>query len=103
MMQAFCPQPSTPDLQVGTCLAMGFANVLPQTPPPCLTKTEGVVRSDTARLPFLGIEAFYKGPVVRSLVYRNTTEYHDHLCDCQKLTLHDLFRSLESQILEREQ
>jgi hypothetical protein len=100
LMQAFCPQQSTPDSQVGTALAMGFSKCLPSLTPPVLTK-EGVTREGW--LPNLGMEAFVpQSYVIRKVVYQNAQEYHDVLCQCRKLTIDELLGSLSNQVLERE-
>jgi Protein of unknown function (DUF3684) len=100
LMQAFCPQQSTPDSQVGMALAQGFSGCLPHSSPPVLTKG-GVARGGC--LPNLGMEAFVpQSHVIRKLVYQNAQEYHDVLCQCKKLTIDDLLGSLSNQVLERD-
>ena len=99
LMQSFCPQQSTPDPVVGTCLAQGFSRCLPDTAPPVLTRS-GVIPSHLARLPHQGIESFVRDNVVRNIVYQNAEEYHTVIAPCRTLTLDDLVQALQSTVLE---
>ena len=99
LMQAYCPHRSTPDPQVGTALAEGFGRCL-QVPPPVLTVT-GVVRSDWARLPHQGLQAFCPERVIRQVVYDNATEYHDYIAQCRKLHMDDLLEYVRSRSYEK--
>ena len=101
LMQSFCPQQSTPDPLVGTCIAQGFAHCLPTTAPPVLTRS-GVVRGDLARLPNHGIESFVRDNVVRSVVYKNAEEYHTVIAPCKGLTMDDMMHWILSNTLEEE-
>jgi len=101
LMQSFCPQQSTPDPQVGTALAQGFSRCLSEIAPPVLTRS-GVVRGDQARLPRDGIEGFVEENVIRSVVFRNTEEYHTVIARCRQLDLSDLLSSVSTEILEEE-
>jgi hypothetical protein len=102
LMQAYCPHRSTPDPQVGTALAEGFQRCLPQLPPPVLTRS-GVLRSDWARLPSQGIQAFCPDKVIRQVVYDNATEYHDYIAQCRKLQIDDLLEHVAQHILSEEE
>jgi len=93
LMRSFCPQQSTPDPLVGTCIARGFAGCLPNMTPPVLTRS-GVVRGSDARLPKHGIETFVRDRVVRSVVFKNAEEYHTVITPCQNLNLEDLLQVL---------
>lgn len=101
LMRSFCPQQSTPDPLVGTCIAQGFGNCLPDTSPPVLTQS-GVVRGDQAKLPQHGIESFVKQHVVRSVVFKNAEEYHTVIAPCRRLTMDDLLHEIYSTILEED-
>jgi hypothetical protein len=101
LMRSFCPQQSTPDPLVGTCIAQGFAHCLPTTAPPVLTKS-GVVQGDKARLPYLGMESFVSEGVVRQVVYKNAEEYHTVIAACRNLALDDVLQSLHSDTFEEE-
>ena len=100
LMQAYCPHRSTPDPQVGTALAEGFGRCM-QIPPPVLTIT-GVVRSDWARLPHQGLEAFCPENVIRQVVYDNATEYHDYVAQCRKLQIDDLLEFAAQNVFSEE-
>jgi hypothetical protein len=101
LMQSFCPQQSTPDALVGTCIAQGFARSLPNTAPPVLTRS-GVVRSDEARLPSHGIETFVKDNVVRSVVFKNAEEYHKVIASCRPLEMRDMLPAIQAEVLEED-
>lgn len=101
LMRSFCPQQSTPDPLVGTCIAQGFGNCLPDTSPPVLTQS-GVVRGDQAKLPQHGIESFVKQHVVRSVVFKNAEEYHTVIAPCRRLNMDDLLHEIYSTILEED-
>lgn len=101
LMQAYCPHRSTPDPQVGTALAEGFGRCSP-IPPPVLTVT-GVVRSDWARLPNQGLQAFCPERVIRQIVYDNAVEYHDYVAQCRKLQMDDLLEYVAQNVLTEEQ
>jgi Protein of unknown function (DUF3684) len=101
IMQSFCPQQSTPDPLVGTCIAQGFARCLPNTAPPVLTRS-GVVQGSVARLPFRGIESFVNDNVVRHVVYKNAEEYHTLIAPCKNLALSDLVQSVQSTVFDEE-
>lgn len=102
LMRSFCPRQSTPDPTVGTVIANGFANCMPNLTPPVLTQT-GVVRSTDGRLPQNGIESFVEKNVVRKAVMRNAEDYLYHVAQCPLLTLRDLRNSLETQPLSEDE
>ena len=103
LMQSFCPQPSTPDMLVGTALAQGFSRCLAHAAPPVLTRS-GVVRGDVARLPHLGMEQFVRENIIRRVVYNNAQEYHDVLAGSRVLTMDDLIQALQvNDPMEQEQ
>lgn len=101
LMRSFCPQQSTPDPLVGTCIAEGFARCLPGTEPPVLTRS-GVVQGNLARLPHQGMESFVRENVVRTVVYQNAEEYHQVIAPCRRVTLDDLLHSVLSAVLEED-
>lgn len=101
LMQSFCPQQSTPDPLVGTCIAQGFSLCLPDTAPPVLTRS-GVVQATTARLPCNGIESFVTDHVVRRGVFQSAEEYHTVIAPCKSLALDDLMDEILSKVIEEE-
>lgn len=124
LMQSLCPSPSTPDPLVGTCLAQGFSECMPNTPAPCLTN-QGVVPANQARLPAHGMEAFCRiaeddgkeenlpeqkeqedvrvapPPIVRHVIWQQTQEYHAVIASqCRPLEMElDLFPYLKATVL----
>ncbi|KAL9187467.1 hypothetical protein ACHAXT_001570 [Thalassiosira profunda] len=99
LMRAFCPRPSTPDTLVGQCLAKGFGRCLSSSSPPVLT-TGGVMRGSDAKRPNHGIEAFGFSNVVRRIMLENAKEYHELIATVPTLTISDLVKALNGQVLE---
>ena len=102
LMSSFCPQQSTPDPAVGTCLAQGFSNCLPGQTPPVLTKS-GVVPGNDARTPLYGIEQFVSENVIRKVVFSNAEEYHTVIAQCRALSFDDLLKAVSATVLAEEQ
>ena len=100
LMQSFCPEQSTPDPLVGTCLAQGFSRCLPNISPPVLTRS-GVIRGDEARLPWQGMESFVKENVIRKIVYMNCEEYHDVIARSRKLKLEDVAQAVSVDVMDQ--
>lgn len=100
LMQSFCPEQSTPDPFVGTCLANGFDRCMPGVAPPVLTRS-GVIRGDEARLPHQGMETFVQNNVIRKVVYANSTQYHDVIARSCPLTLEDVVKAISDECLDQ--
>ena len=100
LMQSFCPEQSTPDPLVGSCLATGFSRCMPDISPPVLTRS-GVVRGNEARLPHQGMETFVQNNVIRKVVYANSREYHDVIARSRPLALQDVARAVSEEVLDQ--
>ena len=101
LLQAFCPDQSTPDTTVGQLLLESFVSCVTGVPP-VLTKS-GVMRGDRDRLPHRGIESFVEVDVVRRSIYREAVGYHDKVARVRTLQLSQLIQAFRSRALEQEE